>query len=161
MKITYLSTLCLATVFSLSAEAQSSISAYKQCVDETRAELEKPREIEAYRDRGCTTGTADHKGKKDCHERVCWNADPHNLIVSAHVWDHSANGERHSYGETEYLPSREFATSICNTVSAKSKGIGEGRGWQKLSANVTVRRQITQAEREGIEAKCEKQVLGG
>ena len=149
-------------LFPFSASGESLIAKYKRCVEESRSDMEKPREIEAYRDRGCTTGNTDWQGRrKTCDENVCWDSAPHQLIVEAKVWDHSAAGSEHSYGSTQYLPSREFATRFCNSVHARSaSGISAGRGWQKLSANVIVRRQITEAERASIEAKCEKKIMG-
>ncbi len=146
---------------STQVSAQSLITEYKICVSEARAELEKPRKIEAYRDRGCASSQTNWKGERQsCTGNVCWDAPPHNIVVEAHVWDHSASGSEHRYGSTQYLPSREFATKFCNSVHARSpSGAKSGRGWQKLSADVTVTRQITPAEREKIEAECEKKVL--
>lgn len=142
--------------------ADSPLAEYKRCVSETRADMEKPNTVEAYRDRGCTADQTNWRGERQsCNANVCWEAPPNNLVVEAKVWDHSASGSEHTYGPTQYLPSREFATSFCNTVQARSpSGAGSGRGWQKLSADATVRRQITEAEREKIEADCEKKVLG-
>lgn len=143
--------------------ADSLIAKYKQCVSEARAEMEKPKKIQAYRDNGCTTDNTSITGERDsCSKNVCWNSPPNTLIVAAEVWSHGGNGSSHSFDPVEYSPSREFATQICNKVRARSKsGNAAGRGWQKLSADVTVRRQITEAERDSIEAKCEKNILGG
>ena len=149
-------------LFPLAASSQGLLQRYKQCVNAKRAELEKPVVKEAYRDRGCRTDPTDSvTGARDgCNENICYEAAPNNLIVDARVWDHSARGSEHSYGPTQYLPTRDFATRFCNTVQARSpSGRGSGRGWQKLSADVTLKRQITDAEREAIEASCEREVL--
>lgn len=162
MKKPLLALMTIITLVPLHASADTLIAKYKRCVDEARSNLEKPRREEAYRDRGCTSDQTNWKGERQsCDDNVCWNAPPHNLIVEGHVSDHSANGSEHSYGSTQYLPSREFATQICNSVHATSpSGASSGRGWQKLSADVTIRRQITEAERESIEAECEKKISG-
>lgn len=152
----------MAILFPVSASA-NIIAEYKRCVDQRVAEAERPRVVEAYRDSGCTTGKTSFDGaRKSCNQTVCWNAPPNNLIVDAKVWDHAASGSEHSFTATQYLPSRDFATSICNTVQARSpSGALHGkRGWQKISADVTISRQITRPERDEIEAKCESEILG-
>lgn len=162
MKKLFLIFLPLITLIPLQVFADSPIAKYKRCIDAKIADIEKPRTVEAYRDRGCRTDPTNWKGERDsCHSKVCWEAPPHNLIKDARVWSHSSAGSEHDYGETKYLPSKEFTTKICNSVHARSpSGRGSGRGWQKLSADVTLSRQVTKAERTEIEANCERSVLG-
>lgn len=159
----YLTVFVLVSMTSSFQVCANSIAEYKRCIAEKRSEIEKPKKMTAYRDRGCSTRKSEIDGRRhSCNENVCWSAPPSTLIVEAHVWSHSAAGSEHRYGSTQYRPSREFATQICNTVHARSNtGPFGTRGWQKLDANVVVKRQIIESERERIEAECEKKVLGG
>lgn len=143
--------------------AEGILAKYKRCVAEKRADLEKPQKKKAYRDRGCRTSSTNRlTGARDsCRANICWDAPPHHLIVEANIWSHSAAGSEHSFGSTDYLPSREFSTKFCTPVHARSpSGRTSGRGWQKLSADVTLKRQITPAETAKIESECEREVLG-
>ena len=158
-----LSTTTIFCLFPLVASSQSLIQRYKQCVDAKIAELQKPIVKDAYRNRGCTTDATDNvTGERDgCSSDICYESPPNNLILEADVWDSSAAGSEHSFGETRYLPSRDFATKFCNKVKARSpEGRFSGRGWQKISARVTLEPQITDPQRESVEASCEREVLG-
>ena len=158
MKKRYAASVVLASVLLPANAALASVAGYKRCIEEKRAAIEQPKEVEAYRDNGCTTKATSLDGTRHrCDQNVCWNAPPGHLIVLANIWNSSAAGTEHQYGATQYLPSREFATSICNSVYALSgSGPASGRGWQKLSANVTIVRKMTDSERAGIEAECER-----
>lgn len=142
--------------------AADILEQYMQCVDSARSELMKPTQRNAYKNRGCKTDFTNWKNERSsCNENICWDAPPNNRITDSKVWSHSANGSEHTFDETKYLPTRDAATKICNYVHARSTKLQDGneRGWQKISADVTLERQITSAETEKIESDCKKKVL--
>jgi hypothetical protein len=151
--------LCL---ISIDASAQGLLQRYKQCVELKRSQLAQPKTFVAFENRGCTTKHTAWDGTRySCDEDVCYESPPNTIILGARVWDASGAGSEHSYGETRYLPTRDAATKICNSVHARGgSGPYGGRGWQKLSAEVTIQPRPTDSQLREIEASCEKD-LGG
>ena len=154
--------LILSIIMNIPLQALSADLAvkYEQCIASAIKVLENPTRIEAYRDEGCTTGQTNLKGERQrCEKDICHSAPKNMLIVEAEVSSHSNNGTDTRVGETQYFPNRESATRFCNTVHARSPhGPLSGRGWQKISAYVTLKHQITDDKREEIKAECERKV---
>ena len=144
-----------------SLDAPEILHEYRHCVETKRAAFRKTYWKDAYSDKGCYADQVGWDNKRHwCHEDVCWDAPPNHIIVDAEVWSHSASGSPADYGEIRYLPTREAATRICNTVRARSERPRySGRAWQKLSAKVSLQSQLTEEDLRKISADCEQKVL--
>ena len=134
------------------------IAEYRRCIAEKIARMEQPRVVEAYRNQGCETNVTSLTGKKSgCHNTVCYNAPPDHFIVSVAVSDHSAAGTNNRIEGNSYTPAGTYPTTVCTGVSADSNsGPGGTRGWQKISADVTLQRRISNPDRSAIESECER-----
>jgi hypothetical protein len=135
----FIASLFAVAIFPTTIQAETNVlQKFRLCLQEKRAELEKPFTRSAYQDQGCISDSAnDFTGeRRTCDRRICWDSPPNHIILSAAVSSHSAGGSNHRFSPVEYLPTRDAATRICNTVHAPKR---ESRARSRLAKNISGR----------------------